>query len=575
MIDKKNMNLPLIKKILPLLAGLSSLQAIFIIGQALGLGKGITVLWEGKGLKASLFYLALFFISYVLRHGITFLRDRKLHQVASESTRELRESLLKKIFRMGPKMMQQQGTGKITTMTLEGMQQVENYFVLILSKVINMMILPVFILIAVFFLDRTSGVILLVVFPLIILFMIILGYAAQSKADRQYKTFQFLSNHFIDSLRGIDTLKFLGVSKKYGKSVYQSSENFRKATMSTLKIAMLSTFALDFFTTLSIAVVAVFLGIRLLDNEILLFPALTALILAPEYFLPVREFASDYHATLDGKNAFQEVTAMLEMPEVAVKEDELPLWQENSSLKVANLQFSYENQPTLKNLSFQVKGFQKVGIMGLSGSGKSTLTNLLAGFLQPDAGDILYNGTEISQFYEKDWLKQVVYLPQHPYIFQMSVRDNIAFYQPDASKEQVEQAVEQVGLTAMINELPQGLETILGEGARNLSGGQAQRIALARALLDRKRQILLFDEPTAHLDIETEIELKEKMLPLMENRLVFFSTHRMHWMKEMDYILVLDQGKIVEQGSFPELNQEGTLFYHLNQVLAGKEQIND
>lgn len=573
MIDKQIMKFPLVKKVLPLLASLSSLQAIFIIGQAFGLGKGITLLWEGKDLKATLFYLVVFFVSYIFRHACIYIRDQKLHEIASETTKVLRENLLQKIFRMGPKIMQEQGTGNITTMALEGIQQVENYLVLILSKMMNMMLVPFIVLLAIFYLDKTTAFILLLVFPLIILFMIILGYAAQSKANNQYKTFQMLSNHFIDSLRGIDTLKFLGISKNYEKSVYQSSENFRRATMSTLKVAILSTFALDFFTTLSIAVVAVFLGLRLLEGQMLLFPALTVLILAPEYFLPIREFANDYHATLDGKNALTKIQEILAIKEMTLGEQKLLPWQKESVLSVKNISFSYENQMTLNEISFEAKGFQKIGIMGLSGAGKSTLINLLAGFLEPSGGKITYNETSLAHFYEKDWLRQVIYLPQNPYIFQMSVKENVAFYRPDASIKEIEEAIDKVGLTTFINELPEGLDTILGEGARRLSGGQSQRIALARALLDQSRKIILFDEPTAHLDIETELELKEKMLPLMENRLVFFSTHRMHWMKEMDHILVLADGSIKEQGSFEQLKEQGNLFRYFNQVLKGKGQI--
>lgn len=222
-----------------------------------------------------------------------------------ERSKELREQLLTKIFRLGPNVVQKNGTGNMVTMALEGISQTENYLQLILTKMMNMMIIPWIILAFVFTQDIRSGVTLLIVFPIIIIFMIVLGYAAQSKADKQYAAFQMLSNHFIDSLRGIDTLKLFGLSKKYAGSIYHTSERFRKATMSTLKIAILSTFALDFFTTLSVAVVAVFLGLSLLNGTILLFPALVTLILAPEFFLPIRDFSSDYHATLDGKTLFK------------------------------------------------------------------------------------------------------------------------------------------------------------------------------------------------------------------------------------------------------------------------------
>lgn len=207
-----------------------------------------------------------------------------------ERSKELREQLLTKIFRLGPNVVQKNGTGNMVTMALEGISQTENYLQLILTKMMNMMIIPWIILAFVFTQDIRSGVTLLIVFPIIIIFMIVLGYAAQSKADKQYAAFQMLSNHFIDSLRGIDTLKLFGLSKKYAGSIYHTSERFRKATISTLKIAILSTFALDFFTTLSVAVVAVFLGLSLLNGTILLFPALVTLILAPEFFLPIRDF---------------------------------------------------------------------------------------------------------------------------------------------------------------------------------------------------------------------------------------------------------------------------------------------
>ncbi|KFN89222.1 ATP-binding component of a transport protein [Tetragenococcus muriaticus 3MR10-3] len=222
----------------------------------------------------------------------------------------------------------------------------------------NMMIIPWLILAVVFYFDTQSGVILLLIFPLIIIFMIILGYAAQTKADKQYKAFQLLSNHFIDSLRGIDTLKMFGLSKKYGKSIYNTSEEFRKSTMSTLKIGILSTFALDFFTTLAVAIVAVLLGLRLINGVIPLFPALAVLILAPEYFLPVREFANDYHATLDGKNAMRAVDQVLKEPELEQESLDLATWDENSRLSMENLSVSYESKPVL-TLDFSVKGLKK------------------------------------------------------------------------------------------------------------------------------------------------------------------------------------------------------------------------
>ena len=563
MIDKQIMKLPGMKQILGLLAGLSFLQALFIIGQAYGLARAITGLWEGRPLEEQWGWILLFFCSFIARQAVIYFRSKRLDDYSYQQAADLRDQLLEKLFRVGPQIAQQQGTGNVTTMVLEGINQVENYLKLILAKIMNMSIIPWVILALVFYLDWESGLVLLLVFPLIIIFMIILGYAAQSKAEKQYRTFQLLSNHFIDSLRGIDTLKLFGISKKYGKSIFASSERFRKATMASLKVGILSTFALDFFTTLSIAVVAVLLGLRLINEGILLFPALTILILAPEYFLPIRDFSSDYHATLDGKNAMTAVTEILHQPEAQVPAVTVPRWQEDAQLTIDQLAFSYEEKAALTDINLNVTGFKKIGIIGLSGSGKSTLINTLSGFLVPDSGEITLGGAKTTAFRQASWQEQLIYIPQNPYIYRLTLQENVAFYQPTATKEAVLKAIEVAGLTELLAELPQGLDTMLGEGERHLSGGQAQRIALARAFLDQQRKILLFDEPTAHLDIETEVALKERMLPLMENRLVFFATHRLHWMEEMDEIIVMDQGRIVEQGTLAQLQQKQGAFTEL------------
>ena len=573
MIDKAIMRLEKIRQMFGLLAGFAFLQAIFIIGQAWMLSAAITHLWEGHTLKEVALYVLGFFLFFMARHVITYLRERLLDNYAQEQAKKLRTQLLQKIFKLGPTVVQAHGTGNVTTMTVDGISQVENYIHLILAKMMNMMIVPWVILVVVFYYDWVSGVILLLVFPLIIIFMIVLGYAAQSKADRQYRSFQILSNHFIDSLRGIDTLKLFGMSKSYEKGIYQTSEQFRKATMSTLRIAILSTFALDFFTTLSVAIVAVFLGLRLLNAEILLFPALTVLILAPEYFLPVRDFSSDYHATLDGKNAMTAIREILELPENEVAPIAIAPWNESSTLDLSELSFDYGQGSGLQPVNLQVSGYQKIGVIGMSGSGKSTLMNVISGFLTPKQGSILFNGKETTSFKQEDWQKQLIYIPQNPYVFRASLRENIAFYTPEADDTAIMQAIEVAGLSELLAQLPDGLDTLIGEGARSLSGGQAQRIALARAFLDKNRKVLILDEPTAHLDIETEVELKNRMLPLMENRLVFFATHRMHWMHQMDYILVLEEGKLVEAGTFNELTEKRGAFFELTKKMRGERHV--
>ena len=568
MLDKKIMELPGAKGIMSLLMLLTLIQSVAIIGQTITISRAIVGLWNGHPLSAQITWLVWFVVLYVLRHLCIYIKQQRLDKFASKQSQEIRNQLLDKIFRVGPEITQKEGTGNVTTMALEGIDQVEDYLSLSLSKIINMMIIPFVILIGIAVYDWKSAAFLLLILPVDVIFMNILGYAAQAKADKQYASYQILSNHFVDSLRGIDTLKFFGLSKKYGQSIFKTSEKFRTATIDTLKIAILSTFALDFFTTLSIAVVAVFLGLHLISGKILLYPALVILTLSPEYFLPIRDFSNDYHATLNGKNAFSAINEILDFDENPPVEQTLPQWDENSHLKVEQMSYAYDQSGQKNQFSFEINGFQKVGVIGLSGSGKSTLINLLSGFTQPEHAQIDFNGVKFDSFKQADWQKQIIYIPQDPYIFHASLHDNIVFYHQEASDEQVTKAVKVVGLEQLVKDLPDGLDTLIGEGARSLSGGQAQRIALARAFLDQSRKIILFDEPTAHLDIETEVELKERMLPLMENHLVIFATHRLHWMNEMDQILVLDHGQVVEAGSLDELQEKNGALVQLRHAMG-------
>lgn len=575
MIDKKIFRIDKIKPVFIGLAGLAVLQALLIIGQAYFLSKGISSLWNGATLASQLPHIGLFFTCFMFRQVSNFIKDKWLDGYAYEQSKIIRQQLLAKVFSLGPNFVQKEGTGNMVTMAIEGISQIENYITIILPKITNMMIMPWVIAAFVFTQDIRSAVILLLVFPIIIIFMIVLGYAARAKADKQYEGFQILSNHFIDSLRGLETLNLLGLSKRYGKNVYNVSENYRKATMSTLKIAILSTFALDFFTTLSVAIIALFLGLNLINGQMLLFPALTVLILAPDFFLPIRDFSNDYHATLNGGNTLKSIFAVLDADEAGVKE-ELQMtesWSETSQMTLTNLGASYSKEiakNAIDQIDFKWQGFGKIGVVGLSGSGKSTFVKTIGGFLNPTpSSQIEINHQNLSSLRQKDWQNHLFYVPQDPYIFHGSFRENVAFYVPTATEADILEAVEQAGLNQLLDELKDGLETIIGEGGQMLSGGQMQRVALARAFLDSTRKVLLFDEPTAHLDIETEAELKGTMLPLLDNKLVFFATHRLHWMKEMDYILVFEDGKIVEQGTYAELTSQNGYYHSFAEKIVG------
>ncbi|MGN7332729.1 thiol reductant ABC exporter subunit CydD [Bacillus altitudinis] len=571
--DKRLLQLKGMRGLLALLGIVSIIQGASIIFQAQWLAHAITTLFDGKSLMQATPYVLLFLAAFLVRHGLTLMREKVMFTYSSRIGADVRKQLLDQLFRLGPAFTKKKGTGKLVTLAMEGIAQYRQYLQLFLPKMVNMAVIPVMVLVYVWTLDETSAVILIVTLPILIVFMILLGLVAQRKAAKQWRSYEKLSNHFTDSLRGLETLRYLGISKKHSRNIGEVSKRYRKATMSTLKVAFLSSFALDFFSMLSIATVAVFLGLRLIEGDLLLLPALTALMLAPEYFLPVREVGNDYHATLNGKEANEAIQVILEEKGFRDQETQsvqLNEWNEQSELTLQDVSVLHdEHAPySIQDVDLTVKGKKKIGIIGASGSGKSTLTEVLGGFVEPSAGEIILNGKPLAHLQLAAWQKEVVYMPQHPYLFHMTLRENIRFYEPNATDEDVERAVEEAGLSQLIADLPNGLDEVIGEQGRGLSGGQAQRIALARTVLGQ-RSIMLLDEPTAHLDIETEYELKKTMLPLFEDKLVFLATHRLHWMTDMDEIIVMDHGAIAEMGTHESLMERKGVYYQLVQEQMG------
>ncbi len=562
--DKALFKYPGVKKALAILSILTFFQSGLIIIQAYYLADAISSLFRGDLFRDEVKKLAVFLAAIIFRRLLIVRKKTIAFHFAARTSENQRGLLLKKLFRLGPRYVREEGSGQTVTLVMEGVIRFRRYLELIFIKYINMAVIPSVIVIFIFFLNIRSAIILMLALPILVIFMVLLGLAAKSKADRQFASFHLLSNHFVDSLRGLETLKYLGLSKEHSKKIGFVSEQYRQATIKTLRIAFLSSFAMDFFTMLSIATVAVFLGLGLINGTIDLHPALTILILAPEYFLPIRELGADFHATLDGKNAGRKISEILDVETSEEKVAAFPLWKASSTFeaKGAIVHFPEHNAASIKDICFSVSGAKKIGIIGASGSGKTTLIDVLSGFLTPSSGEFYLNDEKLSSLTSESWQRQVTYIPQHPYIFNDTVYNNIRFYEPEAAEEEVVQAAKNAGLLEVIQALPEGFNTIIGESGRMLSGGQEQRIALARAFLGN-RPIIMLDEPTAHLDIETEAELKETMLKLFAGKLVILATHRLHWMPDMDEIFVLDHGKIVESGTHEQLKKQKAAYYQL------------
>ena len=626
MIDKNLFRFDGVRFTLGLLAALSLVQGIGVVVQAYGLTLALVRIWRLKNLKVLVVPVLIFLAAYTCRQLCDVAKDRIATDRADAIVAELRPRIQDKVFSLGPSALARRGTGSAVTMLVDGLDQVRTYVLTVLPKMMDLIFIPLIVLVVVWTQDAGSGLILLLMLPLLIFFMVILGLAARDRSSRQYAQFRKLNTRFMDTVLGLPTLKMLGIDKEYEDEIYSVSDRFRKRTMSVIRVAMTSTFALDFFATLAIAIMAVFLGNNLINAKVELFPALLALILAPEYFMPIRQFGDDFHATLNGKNALDDIADMLAQPEPKrLEELDWSGWKEDSHLRLEGIDFAYpgpkpvestasagaqmdamaksesqksgkkgskrkatkvhhgnggavsaevgsaasqetgaqaavdsQEQPlALSGLDFNLHGFSKVAIVGRSGAGKSTLMDLLAGFDQPKAGTIDLDGHQLEHCNVAAWQRHISYIPQNPFIFHGTVADNIRFYNLEADDAQVARAADRAGLTDWLNTLPDGLNTQIGEGNRGISGGQAQRIALARGILDPSREILFFDEPTAHLDIETEYDLKQTLLPIMDGHLVVLATHRLHWLANIDWVIMLEHGRIVAQGNPQELIGQG------------------
>ena len=559
----------------------SAADAVLTAGQAWGLACALAGLWEGGALGAQLPWVALFAVCFAARQLLALGRGAFLDRFSRRAASDLRRQLAEALYDGGPPAVQRTGTGSVTAALVDGVAQVREYLALIIPKVTDMMVVPAVLGLALLGLDLISGAIALVLIPCIVFYMKMLGSYAKENAARQHGRYQRLSNHFLDSLRGLPTLKAFGRSRAYAAQIERTSESFREATVKTLKSATLSSLVLDLFRVFALAAAAIMLGFRLMAGNVQILPALAVLILLPEFFAVIRRYSADFHASLDGRNQLASVLALIQAGrEEAAKAstlEQLPAGEEGMppALCVENLGYRYaahsgeERGFALEGVSLQTRGPLKLGVVGASGSGKSTLVQLLAGFAAHSEGSVAVNGAPIDSLACPAWQRQVSYIPQNPHIFNASLADNIAFYNPGATRAQVESAARRAGLGPLVASLSHGLDTTVGEGGRQLSGGQAQRLALARAFLSSERRVLVFDEPTAHLDVETELALKESILPLMEGRLVIFATHRLHWMRNMDHIVVMEGGRAVQQGSLDELLAQDGPFTRLVEQLRG------
>ncbi|MFV8130233.1 thiol reductant ABC exporter subunit CydD [Streptomyces syringium] len=498
-----------------------------VIAQAMLIAEVVTGAFQHGRTTADLATpLVLLAAVAVGRAAVSWLTELAAHRASAAVKSELRGRLLAHATRLGPSWLATRRTGELTALATRGVDALDDYFARYLPQLGLAVVVPVAVLARVVTADWVSALVIVLTLPLIPLFMVLIGWATQSRMDKQWRLLSRLSGHFLDVVAGLPTLKVFGRAKAQAESIRAITADYRRATLRTLRLAFLSSFALELLATVSVALVAVGIGMRLVHGELDLYTGLMVLVLAPEAYLPLRQVGAQYHAAAEGLAAADEVFAVLETEPAPAGTRPAPDAR-SAALSVEGLVVRHAGraEPSLPEVSFEVRPGETVALVGPSGAGKTTLLNVLLGFARPTAGRVCVGGADLSSLSPESWRDQVAWVPQRPRLFAGTVAENVRLARPDATDAQVRDALRAAGALDFVSMLHHGTDTRLGEDGAGLSAGQRQRLALARAFL-ADRPVLLLDEPTASLDGETEAAVVEAVRRLAEGRTVLLVAHR-------------------------------------------------
>jgi len=495
---------------------------------------------------------------FIARAVISWLRERVGFYCGLAIRRTLRKTVLDRLDALGPAWIQGQPAGSWATLLLEQIEEMQDYYARYLPQMSLAALIPCFILIAIFPINWAAGVILLVTAPLIPLFMALVGMGAADANRRNFLALSRLSGHFLDRLRGLETLRLFHRAAAETDNINSASESFRQRTMEVLRLAFLSSAVLEFFASLSIAIVAVYFGFSYLGElnfghyatGVTLFAGFLVLILAPEFFQPLRDLGTFYHAKAQAVGAADALNTFLsKTDEITVAHgsqtlsDGVPLTFSASQLVILSPAGSVLAGP----LTFTLQPGQRVALVGQSGAGKSSLLNVLSGFL-PYQGSLTVNGIELRELNAEHWQQQLAWVGQNPQLPAMTLRDNL----PSEDTTQLQHAIQLAGADEFLAQLPQGLDTETGEHAARLSVGQAQRVAVARALLKPAR-LMLLDEPGASLDSDSERHVMHALVQASHQQTTLLVTHQLNQLTQWDEIWVMRQGQLIQQGCWDAL----------------------
>jgi len=548
--------------------GLGLFAGWLIIAQAWLLARVVSeVIIDHRHLAEVWGYLAAMLPIFALRFVLMRASENVAFEAAAQVRRDLRGRLYDHLQALGPLWLTRQSSGDIANTLVTGIDALEAYYARYLPNMSLTALVPLSILVFVLPQDWVSGLVLLFTAPLIPVFMILIGKGTEILNQQQWQLLARMSARFLDSLQGLTTLKLFGVSRHEAEVVAALTEDYRIGTMKVLRMAFLSSVVLEFFSTISIAMVAVFIGFRLYYGEMHFFNGFFVLLLAPEFYLPLRNMGTFYHARMEAIGAAQNLLKLLDTPiaphaQATGGTQKLETDVVQIRFDAVTVRHAADLPPALDAVSFTAPPRGLTALVGASGAGKSTALHALMALVQPEAGRILVNDVPLTGLDAADWLRHVAWVPQRPHVFEGTVRDNIALGQPDAPQEAVERAARAAQAHDFIAALPQGYDTPLGERGLGLSGGQVQRLALARALL-KPAPLVLLDEATAQLDAQTQAQVGEAILALARQRCVLLAAHRLSTVLQADHVVVLDAGRVVEQGAPSALLAAGGAFVRL------------
>lgn len=540
------------------LAVASVLKGVATIGQALFFVAIADRVFLQNAAFESLLPLFVGLLSAILlRAGAGYAIGRAGVNLAADVKSEFRSTLIKS-FASNPLQSAAQGqSGQKVSLLMDAVDEVDGFFSKYIPQMIQTYIIPLLLLVVIFTQNWTTGVIILITAPFIPVFMAMVGKGTKKKADEKMKQLSQFSGTFLDVLQGLTTLKLFGQAEKQRNTIRKSSLSFRDSTMDVLKSAFLSSLMLEYISMLSIGIIALEIGLRLVVfDSISFFTAFFILILVPDFFNLLKDFGSAFHTARGSVSAANQLSAELEKTHPSLVWGSEKLAPEPPHLSLEGLSFQYGDDGfTLAPMDGEIPPYSQVAIIGKSGSGKTTLMQLLAGLLPQSEGRLMINGVQREKISEQSWFDQLSYISQNPYLFAGTIRENMEIgANRQVSDAEILDAAEKAGIAEMVLALEQGFETPIGEAGRGLSGGEKQRIALARAFL-KKPSLILFDEPTTGLDLRTEQILQDSLSELQKTSTVITVAHRLHTIRKADLIFFLDGGKLEAVGSHDELLQ--------------------